>query len=495
MDAIVILNNYVGSIGTANVNQSRALTHEIGHWFNLQHTWGNTNNPGVACGDDLVGDTPNTKGYTACSTLLGSQICAAGVSENYQNYMDYSYCSVMFTNGQAARMNLAANSSTSGRSNLSTPSNLIATGVNPLAQCPPTALFKSDKQIICFGQTIAYTDLSNIGVPTNWSWTFEGGTPSTSSVQNPTITYNNPGTYSVQLISSNSNGSSAPEIKTGYITVLASPITSALSEGFEGSSIPNSIWVTKNVSASSTDWQQTSSAAASGSKSAFVPESVAPSSTVELFSPTYNFSAMPGIALTFKWAGAERDTTTHSSYDVLSVMFSTNCGASWTPRLLRNIKTSTSGVSGIVNGSFYPTSNQFKQEVVPLSSLVSSTNVLFKFKFTTDVGSSNNFYIDDINLSSTVTSITEKEGDLKNVIIFPNPAIENVTIAFDLLESKSVEINVCDVLGRVVKSIAKQTVPSGLNNLSIPVNNLSKGIYFIKINVDEVISLQKVIID
>jgi hypothetical protein len=52
MDGIVILHNYVGSIGTGNVNQSRALTHEVGHWLNLQHTWGNTNNPGVACGND-----------------------------------------------------------------------------------------------------------------------------------------------------------------------------------------------------------------------------------------------------------------------------------------------------------------------------------------------------------------------------------------------------------------------------------------------------------
>ncbi|MGZ3918900.1 MAG: M43 family zinc metalloprotease, partial [Bacteroidia bacterium] len=40
MDAVVILNSYVGSIGTGNNFTSRALTHEVGHWFNLQHTWG-----------------------------------------------------------------------------------------------------------------------------------------------------------------------------------------------------------------------------------------------------------------------------------------------------------------------------------------------------------------------------------------------------------------------------------------------------------------------
>ena len=45
MDAIVILSTYVGSIGTGNVGTSRALTHEVGHWLNLPHVWGGTNQP------------------------------------------------------------------------------------------------------------------------------------------------------------------------------------------------------------------------------------------------------------------------------------------------------------------------------------------------------------------------------------------------------------------------------------------------------------------
>ncbi|MEO6304580.1 MAG: M43 family zinc metalloprotease, partial [Bacteroidia bacterium] len=53
-DAIVVLHNYIGSIGTSNSYTSRTLTHETGHWFNLQHVWGSTNQPGVACGDDGV---------------------------------------------------------------------------------------------------------------------------------------------------------------------------------------------------------------------------------------------------------------------------------------------------------------------------------------------------------------------------------------------------------------------------------------------------------
>jgi len=493
MDGIVILSNYVGSIGTSNVNQSRALTHEVGHWFNLQHTWGNTNNPGVACGDDAVSDTPITKGFTSCSSLNGSKICNPGISENYQNYMDYSYCSVMFTNNQVTRMNTAANSSIGGRGNLGSATNLSLTGISPAAVCAPAALFKSDKQIICLGQSVAYTDLSNISTPTSWAWTFEGGTPNMSSVQNPTITYNTPGTYSVQLIASNSVGNSAPEIKTSYITVLPAPISSGLVEGFETSTLPNSTWMVRNVSATNTNWEQTNTAFASGANSAFVSETVAPSSTVDLYSPTYDFSSMPYNTITFKWAGAERDQTSTAS-DQFSLYFSINCGVSWIPRLSKFIKSNVTGVSGVVNGNFVPSSNQFHQEVISLGTLTTYNNVLFRFRYTSETGSSNNFYLDDINLT-TVTDLNEQYGHALNLSVFPNPSNDQVSIAFDLLEDKNVEVTLTDVLGKTVKTISEQRLGNGNHTLNIAVGDISKGIYFVKVNVNNVVSTQKIVVD
>lgn len=491
MDAIVILQDYVGSIGTSIPLHSRALTHEVGHWFNLQHTWGNTNNPGVACGDDQVGDTPDTKGFTSCSTETGSQICTPGVSENYQNYMDYSYCSVMFTNGQVTRMRNAAQSSISSRNNLWSASNLAATGITPAAVCAPVANFSANRLTICAGSSVNFTDLSNVGTPTNWAWTFEGGSPNLSAVQNPTITYNTPGTYSVELVSSNGAGSSAPLTKINYITVLPNPITTFLSEGFEGAPVPNSTWSIKNAN-TTTNWQQTNQSAATGNNSVYVDESLQAGSVVELYSPTYNFSAMPNLALTLKWAGAERNATT-TDYDIFSVQFSTNCGLTWTPRLVKNVKTATSGVSGVVNGNFVPTPAQFKQEVVPLGTLASATNILFKLKFIAETGGSNNFYVDDINLTST--TLIKEENPVLNFAIYPNPAKDKLTVLFDLLEDKTVEVHIKNVLGQTVHQSAKEVMANGHHEMPFAISDLGSGIYFVNVITNGTVTTQKIVIE
>jgi len=67
------------------------------------------------------------------------------------------------------------------------------------------------------GQNVSFTDLSS-NYPTSWQWTFEGGLPAYSTDQNPIVTYNVPGIYSVSLIATNGNGFDS-KIQYGYITV------------------------------------------------------------------------------------------------------------------------------------------------------------------------------------------------------------------------------------------------------------------------------------
>jgi PKD repeat protein len=81
------------------------------------------------------------------------------------------------------------------------------------------AYFNTDKTTAVSGDTVHYTDLS-IGRPQKWSWTFEGGTPATSTDQNPSVVYDAPGNYDVTLVVSNGDNDYTKQIKN-YITVVS----------------------------------------------------------------------------------------------------------------------------------------------------------------------------------------------------------------------------------------------------------------------------------
>ena len=125
-DGVVSSHWAVGRTGTAVATHYKILTHEIGHWANLKHIWGDQTDNGAdnACNDDDgVSDTPNTKGNTGCD--LTSATCNS--LDNSQNYMDYGTCTVMFTEGQKTRMLATMNSSVAERNNIWSEANLAAT--------------------------------------------------------------------------------------------------------------------------------------------------------------------------------------------------------------------------------------------------------------------------------------------------------------------------------------------------------------------------------
>ena len=113
-DGVVILYSAFGRTGTliSTYNKGRTATHEVGHWMNLRHIWGD-----ASCGNDQVADTPPaaTANY-GCPNYPKLTTCTGGKAEMTMNYMDYTddACMYMFTNGQKSRM-LAVFSATGPR--------------------------------------------------------------------------------------------------------------------------------------------------------------------------------------------------------------------------------------------------------------------------------------------------------------------------------------------------------------------------------------------
>ena len=121
-DGVVSSYWAVGRTETAVWTHYKILAHEVGHWANLKHTWGDQSYNGSTAGcayDDEVEDTPNTLGNTGCDVTAES----CGTPDNVQNYMDYSNCSSMFTEGQKTRMLATMCSDVAGRNNIWSPEN------------------------------------------------------------------------------------------------------------------------------------------------------------------------------------------------------------------------------------------------------------------------------------------------------------------------------------------------------------------------------------
>ncbi len=110
-------------------------------------------------------------------------------------------------------------------------------------------------------------------------------------------------------------------------------------------------------------------------------------------------------------------------------------------------------------------------------------------------GFTNDLYLDaSVKLSSTNISVKEVPNSFTLGNAYPNPASNDVTIAFDLKSRKDVKISLVNLLGQEVVSIANDNFSAGNNEVKFNVSNLSAGVYFYTMTVDGVSQSQKIMI-
>jgi len=344
---------------------------------------------------------------------------------------------------------------------------------------PPVANFTADLTSVIIGSTVDFTDLSS-GAPTTWSWTFQGGSPSSSTTQNPSVVYNTEGTYDVSLTVTNDNGSDT-EIKTGYITVL--PITAGFSLDFEACtdySSDFSPWISyegdgqNSFQSSDCDFPGEGGAfgfmafnpsdagfsLASAHNGVRVGMAICPS---DGSTPADDWIISPKLllgdnsSLSFWVLTAKPGTWGNESYNVL-VSTTDNDPASFSS-IASNEEAPDTWTERTYNLSAYD-----NQDIHIGIQCVS----LDKFMF----------WVDDISINTTVSSFNVSTAP--GITVYPNPVTKTLYINFNKNEILCSKITIFDIYGKQVKQVENPDIKG--KTIKIDLSDLANGIYYLQIN-------------
>lgn len=479
-----------GTVGS--VDNSRKLcrvgVHEFGHWLNLYHPFQPSPNSSGCTGvgtascssqGDRICDTPPTDqavfGNPARKNTCNEPNDRPDRTRNYMDYADDNFKDE-FTEGQYVRTHLSMEND-SYRRNLHQMANLQATGTGPYRL--PVVNFVAENRFPCVGTPVQFTDWSS-GHPDNWSWTFNGGTPATSNVRNPVVTYAAPGTYEVSLTVNNLTGASAPFAKTGYIVVTDQYPTFPIKEDFNGSSFPPAGWRVHNPDATVSTFQlasQTNGFGGTGN-SARMNMNIyrAYDQRDGLISPPINLTSAVSPIASFALAYAQYSDVYS---DTLEIYVSDDCGSTWN-QVFRKGGQELATKTGNLTTSFVPESGEWINVAIDLSAYAGKDKVQVKFETVNGYG--NSLYIDDVEFREAWA--VSADADLissSKIWASPNPFTDNVNLMVQAYIQDEISIQLMDVTGRVIQNSGTHTIQSGKNEISLNTSTLTPGVYFAKV--------------
>lgn len=481
---VIIRNDAYGSTGTAGGD--RTLSHEVGHCLGLLHTFqGGCHGGSCDSGGDYCCDTPPVvSAQWSCVPTQNTCDEPAGDTygfdalDQFENFMSYSPCQNMFSEDQKSIV-LSNLSSIAFLANLVDPDHHDETGVGtPGVLCK--AEFSADKTTICAGDAVNYIDASYANV-TGWSWNFEGGSPATSSEENPTITYDTPGIYEVELEVTD-GASTESTTKTEYILVLPNPgISLPYTESFETIDvIPDNDRFSILDEDLEDTWEIKEGVAYTGDHCVYIPNRGNDNySKDDLISGTIDLSDVDpddDMIFTFKYAYKKRYP---SNDEWLRFFISNDCGETWALR--KNIH--GDDLSEEHQSASYTPEDESEWTEVTITNINSSyysSNFRFKFQFENDNG--NNIYIDDINLyPASMAHLVENKASDFDLSVYPNPANEALNVNLVLPTDAELDITIVNAVGQTVETVYNGNLYAGEVTLSQDIQSLPEGVYFIRV--------------
>lgn len=331
--------------------------------------------------------------------------------------------------------------------------------------------------------SVSFTDLSS-GSPTSWSWTFGDG--GTSTAQNPSYVYNNPGTYNVTLNVTNACGSDG-ETKVAYITVTGSAAWTVItSDNFETGF--------GSFTDGGTDCARYTGGTHSHQGVASI--NIQDNTTTSLFSSTanHNVSGYNTLEVAF-WFKA---VSMESGEDFWLQYFD---GSTW-----QTVADYNSG-SQFSNGTFV-------NSVVTIRRSQYNFPANAKIRFRCDASDNNDdVYIDEVVFRGTTAVLSAPSEELiapmesANPVPreygldqnYPNPFNAGTIIPFSLNQSGDVELVVYDILGRTVRRLAAGFYDQGSHVVAFDGRDehgapLSSGVYLYRLTGPDVSQTRKMVL-
>ncbi len=354
------------------------------------------------------------------------------------------------------------------------------------ASQPLSVDFTANRYSICPSDTIQFYDNSlnnGPGFSPTYSWTFPGGSPSTSNIANPVVYYGSAGKYDVTLAVSNTNGIDTI-IKSLFIDVNVPPLVSVpFVEGFETpNTFPPPNWdvnhyrmISRNFS--SGIYGAYTNDITTRNMNYYTPPTLG-YTTDFMLTPTFDFpiNSDPKMRYDFCYA------LDSLAPDTFKIFYSTDCGVT------KNYLYQNEGWNMMTTfhdgpGSFWPDSSQWITDTLDINAVAGLGEVQFGFEvFGEDKVS---LFLDNINLEygpGSTVDVSEMQGS-KGVLIYPNPVTEEMTIQSEI---DIYRVSITDISGRQIHSFIFESE-------FIRIDYLLNGIYFLKLETEKGLVTKKFI--
>lgn len=533
-DGVVVLYSSVGSVlspGTATpYHLGRTMTHEVGHWLNLRHIWGD-----ASCGNDLVSDTPTQSTSNFGCPTFPHVTCSNGANgDMFMNYMDYTDdgCMNMFTAGQTARMQALF---TTGGARVGLVSSL---GCQPPTASCGVAASLSASAVTTTSATLNWGAVSGAvsysvryRVVGSATWTTASVTTNSLAISGLSEVTN----YEFQVQTVCASLSSAYSSSATF-TTLSSVVTCGAVSGLTTSSITsssatlgwtavsgaNSYNVRYRVVGAAT-WTSTTSATnskaltglAASTNYEFQVQSVCTGAS-SAFSASSNFTTS-SIVVTCSDAYEANNTSSAAKVIPMNTditgLIGTSTDADWfkftTVAPNTKVKVTLTNLPAdydmkMYNSKvtlLYTSQNGGTTSEQIIRNSTSATTLYLKVYGYSSAFNASQCYTLRVSTSSTNFRILPGEDvDLSGkassdgISLYPNPVKESLNILYSSDSEINSTVQVTDALGRVVVE-KTQDLQVGENKFAIDVHSLAKGIYFVSMTVAGEFSVQKFIVE